>query len=564
MRSAAAGIAVAMLAGGAFGAAAGELPDGEATEGKRFYWNGVTSDGEPVPAIVQGDIESTSDNFTCVGCHRPSGFGSSEGSTFVPPITGEVLFSERLLNRERRNRRFRELFKQEHSSGFDARVRMPNMRPAYTEETLARAIREGTDSAGRTLSEAMPRYKMSDQAVANLIAYLKDLSAEKDPGVGEKTMHLATVVGPNVDESKAQAMLRTMRAFIEWYNKDIQTQMNKPNFSPYYRSEFADAYRLWDLHVWRLEGAPSTWRKQLEKRYERRPVFAVVSGLVDGPWAPVDGFCDSNGIPCVFPNTVLPDTDDATYGYSVYFSPGLELEGEALAAHLSNQDPQPKRVHQIHAADPAGTVPADAFADRAERALPATRMTSAEVASRDALTAEIAEAADRETDVLAIWPGDHVEAAVAALNANPPAAERVVLPSTALAAAKEKLSEKLRPKVRLTHPYEKPTGYHPRSFRVRAWMNSRGIGVSHERVQMQTYYALTQMQFSVNHLVTDFYRDYLLEYIEQEAEAELNPGTHPELSLGPGVRFASNGAYIVKLDPDAKDGYKAVSEWIVP
>jgi len=564
IRNAAATVAAVLVLAAATAAGAGELPDGDATDGKTFYWRGLAADGEPVPAIVEGDVESTSDNFTCVGCHRPSGFGSSEGGTYVPPITGEILFSDRLLDRERRNRRFRELFKQEHGASFDARIRMPNMRPAYNEETLARAIREGVDAAGRKLDGAMPRYKLSDRDVANLVAYLKDLSAEKAPGVGEDTMHLATVIGPNVDEARAQAMLTVMREFVDWYNKDIQHKMDLPGFSTYYRSEFADAFRVWDLHVWRLEGDRSSWREQLEAKYAEQPVFAVVSGLVDGPWVPVDSFCDANKIPCVFPNTVLPDTDNANYGYSVHFSRGLELEGEALATYLGREDTVPGRVHQIHAASAEGRVPAEAFAERLGQAVPEAELTTAQADTAAAIKERIAEAAEDAGEVLAIWPGDHARAAVEALNVHAPSAGTIALPSTALEVAKAHLAEPLRAKVRLTHPYEKPTGYHPRTYRLRARLNSRGVDITHERLQLQTYYAMTQMEFSVGHLVTDFYRDYLMEYIESEAEAELNPGTHPELSLGAGVRFASSGAYIVRVDPDAKDGYRAVSDWVTP
>jgi len=377
-------------------------------------------------------------------------------------------------------------------------------------------------------------------------------------------MHIATVIGPGIEDARAEAMLSVMRTFVEWHNKDIQHKMDVPNFSTYYRSEFSDAFRLWKLHVWRLDGEPATWREQLEAKYDEQPVFAVVSGLVDGSWKPVDGFCNGNEIPCLFPNTILPDTENTRYGYSVHFSRGLELEGEALATHLSRREKAPTAVHQVRAAGAEGRVPAEAFRDTMAKVLPDTNLTTAVADGAAALRDKLAEAADRSAEVLAVWPGDHAQAAVEALNANPPAAKTVALPSTALDAAKAKLSKDLRAKVRLTHPYEKPTGYHPRTFRLRARLNTRGVDITHERLQLQTYYAMSQFMFGVDHLVTDFYRDYLLEYVEQKAESELNPGTHPELSLGPGVRFASSGAYIVQVDPEAKDGYKAVSDWIVP
>ena len=65
-------------------------------------------------------------------------------------------------------------------------------------------------------------------------------------------------------------------------------------------------------------------------------------------------------------------------------------------------------------------------------------------------------------------------------------------------------------------------------------------------------------------MLDDFFRDYLVEIIEHEAENALNPGVYPKLALGPAQRFASKGAFVVCLDPQAKGGIRAVSDWIVP
>jgi hypothetical protein len=145
-----------------------------------------------------------------------------------------------------------------------------------------------------------------------------------------------------------------------------------------------------------------------------------------------------------------------------------------------------------------------------------------------------------------------------------PGAVRVYLPSAAKDSANRMLSPEALARTRLVWPYDKPDGYHPRKFRVRGWMHSRRLEVSHPRIQLQTYYALTMAQFSLLHMIDDFYRDYMLEIIEHQAENELNPGTHPELALGPGQRFASKGAFIAELAPDTRLGYRVVSDWIVP
>jgi len=51
----------------------------------------------------------------------------------------------------------------------------------YSEETLARAIRDGVDSEGRPLGYLMPRYALGDADMAALIDYLKQISVRHVP-----------------------------------------------------------------------------------------------------------------------------------------------------------------------------------------------------------------------------------------------------------------------------------------------------------------------------------------------------------------------------------------------
>lgn len=556
------GLALGVTAGPALAAEGG----GDAELGERLYMKGITADGDPVQAITKGDIPVSGDQFSCVNCHRPSGYGSSEGGTYVPPITGPSLFEPTKFNRGKRNERFKEMFKEEQPKKFWSRVRQARARPAYTEASLGKVLREGVDPKGRELDSVMPRYQLSDRDVANLTAFLKTLSVEKDPGVGSEKIHLATVVTEDAHPGKRDAVVKTLTTFADWMNKDTVGDKRYPNFSPFYRSEFLHAYRIWDLDVWELKGEPETWPAQLEEYYAAQPAFAVVSGYVEGPWAPVADFCDAKEMPCLFPNVDLPRTENAESKYTVYFSRGLKLEGEALASYLGEADNiTPERVVQLRVDSLYGRVPAAAFSAAAGETLLDTEVETRVLADNAELAEAVAKlSGDESIDRLVVWPDPEVGPVLDALNEAEVAAGKVVLPSFALDPAKETLDAKLYDKVRITHRYELPTGYHPRSYRIRGWFHTRDIGMPHDRLQLQTYYALTMVQYGLEHMISDFYRDYMIEIVEHEAENDLNPGTHPKLALGPGQRFASKGTYIVALDADAKRGYHAVSEWIVP
>ena len=47
--------------------------------------------------------------------------------------------------------------------------------PAYSHETIKRAIAEGLDPAGNALDPEMPRWQMADEDMENLLEYLKIL-----------------------------------------------------------------------------------------------------------------------------------------------------------------------------------------------------------------------------------------------------------------------------------------------------------------------------------------------------------------------------------------------------
>ena len=52
------------------------------------------------------------------------------------------------------------------------------VKEGFTDATIGRAVRDGLDESGKPLEDAMPRWQMSDADVGEVIAYLKQLSAQ--------------------------------------------------------------------------------------------------------------------------------------------------------------------------------------------------------------------------------------------------------------------------------------------------------------------------------------------------------------------------------------------------
>ncbi len=164
--------------------------------GERMYREGILPSGESLQATVRGDVTIPGNAFSCQNCHLRSGIGSIEGQIVTPPTNGLKLYDY--------------YYKYELILGDHSRVKKgmwdgrapakPVFRPAYTDETLAAAIRLGVSPTGREFNPAMPQYELKDSDMKILIRYLKSLSAEISPGVDKdyKQIRFATVIAGDV------------------------------------------------------------------------------------------------------------------------------------------------------------------------------------------------------------------------------------------------------------------------------------------------------------------------------------------------------------------------------
>jgi hypothetical protein len=554
-------LAVIMVLGLPF---AGQAGGDETDVGRRLFRDGILPNGGPIEATLRGAIPVRGKSVACANCHRRSGFGTGEGEVLVPLITGPALFNPASPNR---SELLRELYQEIRPDRVRARFHYPNPRPAYTSETLARAIRAGTDPAGRALDAVMPRYALDDTAMAALTGYLRGLSATTDPGVDDTTIHFATVIDVAIDPARRDAMLDVIKGYTRWRNLDIQRELARPGHSPLYRDITRRALRTWKLHVWTVSGPPGTWRGQLRAAYAKQPVFAVLGGISDRNWAPVHGFCDDEALPCLFPLTPLPVIDTAAE-HGLYLDQGLPGAARALARHLGQTRPRdkPTRIVQVFNDAPIGRIPAAAFRLAASR--------------RANLTVEDHQTGDRAGAVSVPWheilstraPRDLViwlvkpdlSALKTAIDRAGEAPSNIFLPYRHARGLLATLPPGLRSRVRVIYPHALPGERQPRQYRARAWLRSRRIERAHEEIQLKTWLTMEVVNDALGHMLENFHRDYLVEIIEHRIENEFNPGLFPRLSLGPGQRFASKGWYITRPGGPREEDLEAVSGWIVP
>lgn len=513
--------------------------------GQSIYRDGLLLSGEPVRAVVQKGVVLSGAAAACVNCHRRSGLGGSEGQIPVRPIAGRLLFTSSQTGRARRWK---------GTTGAAAR-------PAYTRADLARALRDGIDPNGRVLDPLMPRYALSDAEVDQIHAYLAGLSSAAAPGVDDREIHFATIIAPGVDTGRRRAMLDVLQAFFRDKNGGTRKETRRREAGS---EQMYLAYRTWVLHAWELRGAPETWRAQIDAHYRRQPVFAVIGGLGDAGWQPVHAFCESTGVPCVFPDVDYPVVDGAGY-YSLYFSRGIALEADVLARRLAENRSGLGRIVQVFRDDETGRLTAQAL-----RAVLQRRgiedIVDYPVAADGRVAAEIWSVLlhDERPSTLVAWLHPKDVQALGEAGDIPAGLTHIYVSASLSAMRPPDLPEPWLNKLRMVYPFVLPGDRERRLARVNAWLHARNMPLADARTQANAFFAATVTGDAMSHLGENFSRDYFIERIEQMAGSSLSSSMYPRLSLGPGQRFASRGGYILGFPQGAAAMPVAVSDWLIP
>ncbi len=135
------------------------------SEGRALFRTGASPGGLTLRAALGTErvaVEGMA--AACANCHGLDGRGGLEGGYDVPPITADRLFAPRTGLRER---------------------------PAYTRESLSRAVREGVSATGRPLSPVMPRYPDAGPALEEVLRFVERLGTLPPEGVHPARLRVA-------------------------------------------------------------------------------------------------------------------------------------------------------------------------------------------------------------------------------------------------------------------------------------------------------------------------------------------------------------------------------------
>lgn len=295
-----------------FGAIAGVEPpeSGAAARGKEIYVNGVDVSGAQIKCVTgEQATEVPAATLKCVSCHGKDGRGKPEGGLFPSNI------------------RWSELAKP-----YSVTMQSGRKRPPYSERLLIRAMTMGLDAHGNRLHPTMPRYRLSHQQAADLVAYLKELDQEQDPGVTDDAIVLGVVLPPeSTSAGMNRAVRETLTAAFDALNREGGVYGRK------LLCRFASA---------RSENGAAAF----ESFIEREQPFALLESYIAGDEREIAALIERRRIPLIQPITLSTGFRPRSARHIFYLSSGIEGQCSALIKFAMEREEMaaPRSVLVVH------------------------------------------------------------------------------------------------------------------------------------------------------------------------------------------------------------------------
>jgi len=291
VRSAAHSTALAVVAVVALAAAASDLTESE-RRGKELYLTGRSPSGGDISATMGADrIPLPGRAAACGGCHGHDGTGRPESGIIPSNVTWAYLTKS---------------YGHVHEDGL---VHGP-----FDDASLARYMRTGVYPGGATGDPTMPVYDMSPADLEDLVAYLRRIGDDVDPGISDTTITVATVIpsaGPLV--AMGHAIRDVLAASFERVNAD----------GGIYGREIA-------FEVFEVAPDPAVAPGLLATWLAARQPFALVSPFTPGIEPEINTAARDERIPIIGPWTLYPVESYSLNRSVFYLVSGLAEQARAM------------------------------------------------------------------------------------------------------------------------------------------------------------------------------------------------------------------------------------------
>ncbi|HKP83212.1 MAG TPA: ABC transporter substrate-binding protein [Pyrinomonadaceae bacterium] len=478
--------------------------------GKALYMRGESPSGKEITAML-GDFDVPASTLNCAGCHGLRGEGKTEGGVTAGNLTWSNMIKA---------------YGHTHPSG--------RKHGAFDEKLFTHALMDGIDPAGNQLARAMPRYNMSPEDIADLIAYLKRIETDRDPGLTETTITVGTILPK--DGALAE-MGAAMKDVLTAYFANVNDKGGIYN-------------RRIELQTIDAGTDAAATAANARKHIENGEVFAIVSGLSAGADKELAAVVRDDEIPFMGPVTLLTQTSAQENRNLFYLLPGAGQQAQALVNFAAKKPELKKsRLAIVHSDNELSLAATAAVEDQA-RKLGWTSITRRPF-SKDA-AATVTALKTEGADAVFFLAGGSEEAgfinAAAAANWTPHIFLLGALTGRDLI---NTLPLSFKDRVFLAFPTV-PTDVAPEGLaELRALEEKYKFPPGHTSAKLNAFAAAKIFTEGLKRAGRDLSREKLITALE--GLYEYNTGVTPSITFGPNRRIGAMGAYVLAIDPAKKE-----------
>ena len=475
--------------------------------GKEIYLRGESPSGKKITAIL-GDFDVPASTMSCGGCHGLRGEGKTEGGVSAGNLTWPNLVKA---------------YGHTHPSG--------RKHGAFNEKLFTRSLVAGLDPAGNELAVAMPRFEMSPEDMADLLAYLKRIDTDRDPGLTESTITVGTILPANGALAETGA---AMKDVLTAYFANINDKGGIYN-------------RRIELKTIEAGVDAATTAANARARVEKGELFAIVGGLSAGADKELAALTREAEIPFVGPATLLTKTSAEDNRNLFYLLPGATQQARALVDFAAHKPELKKsRLAIVHSENELAQAAAAAMEDQA-RKLGWTTVTTKSFSSGHLDAAALAATlkAERTEAVFFLGAGgeDALINAAAAAGWTPHVFLLGALTGRDLV---KNLPASFKDRVFLAFPTV-PGDVAPAGLaELRALEEKYKFAPGHTASKLNAFAAAKIFTEALQRAGRDLSREKLITALE--GLYEYQTGVMPSITFGPNRRVGSMGSYVVSPD----------------
>ncbi|HET8723570.1 MAG TPA: ABC transporter substrate-binding protein [Anaeromyxobacteraceae bacterium] len=489
--------------------------------GKRIFLTGESPSGAEITVRIGREGSTLPGSAApCGTCHGADGLGRPEGGVIPTEITWGALAKP---------------YGHAHPGG--------RKHPAFDERSLGRTLRTGVDPAGNALDPIMPRYEISDADLASLVAYLKVVERDLDPGVEATALRVGVVLP---DRGALAEVGAGMRKVLQ-ARADALAAAGGVNG------------RKLELVFAGYDSDAGDGRAEAERLVRSGRVFALLSGFVPGSEPALEALAESEKVPLVGPFTLFARQAEPVNSWVFFLQAGVREQARLLAAHATRDlRVEPARIAILHPAEPRATDAAVAAREQLGKGGAAALVETWSGPLPDAaLPARLA----RQGIQAVLFLGGDAELEAFARGADAAGFAPWLLASGTLAArSASRAPASVRGRVRLAYP-SSPADETPEAAAELARLRSRlGLPERNRASQVAAVAAFEVLLEGLRRSGRHLSRERLVASLE--ALYDFPTGLLHPVTYGPNRRVGALGGWIVAVDP-AGGSFSPVGGWRV-